>query len=89
MAYADDVRAVKDLYRYRVAAMIVAGVLLILDAVTDIPLGWPRAIAWSVAGVISIKEGLAVKRLGRDPDGCWARAAMFFLVAIVCIVWPV
>ncbi len=88
MAYTDDVRAVKDLYRYRVAAMIAAGLLLVLDAVTDVPLSWPRAIAWTVAGVISIKEGRTVKRLGRDPDGCWARAAMFFVVALVCIVWP-
>ncbi|HEY8072604.1 MAG TPA: hypothetical protein VIF62_00800 [Labilithrix sp.] len=88
MAYADDVRAVKDLYRYRVAAMIAAGVLLALDAVTDLPLSWPRAIAWTIAGAISIKEGRAVKRLGRDPDGCWLRAALFFVVAVVCIAWP-
>jgi hypothetical protein len=86
MAYADDARTVRALEKARIAALIIAAVLLALDLATDLPLAWPRAITWSVVGLLTIKEGRVVKRLGRSPDAYYLRAILYFVVAVVCII---
>jgi hypothetical protein len=87
MAYSDDVRSVAFLGKLRVAMMIVAIALLVLQQGFDLPLAWPRALAWTAAGVIGIKEARVVKRLGRSPDGYYLRAVLSFVVAALCIVY--
>ena len=87
MAYADDVRSLANLYRLRMAAMIVAGVTLIATLAFEMHwMSYPRALAWFVAAIVSILEARVCKRLGRSPDGCYLRAAMFFVVTVVNIL---
>jgi len=87
MAYADDVRSLKALEKYRMAALIAAIVLLVVHVTTDLNLEWPRALAWACAGVIGIKEALVVKRLGRSPDAYYLRSVLYFAVAVTCVIW--
>ncbi len=87
MAYADDVRSLANLYRFRMGAIIVAGVTLICSLAFDMHwMSYPRAVAWFVAGVTSILEARVSKRLGRSPDGAYLRAAVFFITAVVNIL---
>jgi hypothetical protein len=87
MAYADDVAALNRLGKYRLIALICALGCLFLSLFLENGrwLDWPRAIAWTTAGVISVLEGRLMKKLGRDADFCWLRAVVMFLVAIYCI----
>jgi len=88
MAYPEDVATLAKLEKFRLIALICAVSLLILswffdhDRVFDIG----RAIAWGAAGVITVLEARLVKKLGRDADFTWLRAAFFFVIAIACVV---
>lgn len=80
-------RALERLDRYRLIALVTAVALLIVSIVFDVDwLAWPRAIAWAAAGVISILEGRIHKRMGHNPGGAYLRAALFFLVALLCVI---
>lgn len=87
MAYTEDVRALERLEKYRVLALVVAIGLLIVSIVLELDwLAWPRAFAWSAAGVVSLLESRVLKRMGRSPDAAYLRAVLFFLVAVLCLV---
>ena len=87
MAYDEDIRALERLEKARLVAVVAAAGLLVLSIVFDVAwLDWPRAIAWSAAAVVSFLESRVLKRMGRSPDGAYLRAALFLLVAILCVV---
>jgi len=88
MAYADDIAKLHRLGRYRLVALIAAMACLILSLLLEDGrwLDWPRAAAWSAAGVISVLEARVCKKLGRNADGYWFRAIMMFLVATYLLV---
>jgi hypothetical protein len=86
VSYENEKKLAK-LGHYRIGAIIVAIVLLLMSIVFDLDwLDWPRAIAWSTAGVVSILEGRLLSRMSRDARGAYLRAVMFFVVALLCIV---
>jgi hypothetical protein len=87
MSYRDDAGAVERFEKLRMLALVIASALLALSLVTDIPwLHWPRGLAWLAAGVASFYEARAIKRLGRDPDSSYLRAALCVIVGVVCVL---
>ena len=87
MAYDEDIRALEQLERARLLAIVVAIGLLVVSIVLDVDwLDWPRAFAWAAAAVVSLFESRVLKRMGRSPDGAYLRAALFLLVAVLSVV---
>lgn len=85
MSYSADVAALARLEKLRLIALIVAFGSSLASVALDLDwLLWPRAFAWAVAGGIVVFEARAEKRLGRDPDGSYLRAVLFFLIAAIC-----
>lgn len=87
MAYDEDARALVRLEKYRLFALVAAIALLIVSIAFEIEwLAWPRALAWSAAGVIMILETRILKRMGRDADAGYLWAAIYFLIALLCLL---
>jgi hypothetical protein len=87
MGEADDARKLERLEMYRIGAMVVAIGLLLVSIVMGWDwLMWPRAIAWSVAAVVSVLEGRLLERLGRNARSAYLSALLFALVAVLSIV---
>jgi hypothetical protein len=87
MAYADDVKSLAWWEKVRIVSLGIALLLLFVGLYLETRLGVPRFFAWSTAGVASVCEGRAAKRLGRDPWAYWLRAGLFFLVGISVFFW--
>lgn len=88
MSYSEDLAAALRYEKLRIAALIVAFSCSLASAVLDgfEWLVWPRAIAWAVAGIFSIMEARAMKRLGRDNDYAILRAILLWVVAATYVV---
>jgi hypothetical protein len=88
MSYNEDLAAALRYEKLRIAALIVAFsctfAAMLLEGFEW--LAWPRAIAWGVAGIFSLCESRAMKRLGRDNDYAILRAILFFIVAATYVV---
>ena len=87
MAYPDDVVKLFRLNKIRVGALILAFTCTIVELLFDLAwLSWPRAFAWLIVGSAACAEARTLKRMGRDTDGAWLRAALGFTVAIYFVV---
>jgi hypothetical protein len=87
MSYAEDVRTAARYEKLRVLLIVVAVTLFGVAVVFDLPwLHWPRAAAWILAGVAAIVEARAYKRLGRDPDATYLRAALCIVVGVFAVL---
>jgi 4-amino-4-deoxy-L-arabinose transferase-like glycosyltransferase len=82
MAYAEDVKTLARLQKYRLVGVVIAVSLSILAVVVDVSLWTPRFLAWVAIAVICCLEARVTKRLGRDATACWLRAAVMGLVAV-------
>jgi len=90
MSYTEDLQKLVRLEKLRILSLIVAFALLGVSVAFDVDwLIWPRALAWSVGGVVAGMEARCEKRLGRDPDGSYLRAGLFMVVAIVMVITAV
>lgn len=68
-------------------SFFVAIALLLAQIVLDWAfLDWPRAGAWTAAGVFSILQGLAERRAGRDGAGLVFRGLACFCFAALAVV---
>lgn len=86
-AYTDDLRALSRYEKVRLGALAFALGASVLSAVLDVPwLAWPRAMAWVVATAAAFLEARLVRRLGRDADAAFLRAAVFAL-GTAYVVW--
>ena len=87
MSYEADLWAVARWEKARMAALVIAFGLLALSIALDISwLHWPRGVAWVAAGLASIFEGRAYKRMRRDPDSRYLRGALCMIVAVVVVL---
>jgi hypothetical protein len=87
MSYSEDAWTAERLEKLRMLALIIAFGLLALSLVLDMPwLHWPRGLAWAAAGIASIYEGRAYKRMGRDPDSAYLRGVLCIIVGVVCVL---
>lgn len=83
MAYPEDVVTLYRLHKVRLVAMICAFSCLIVEIAFSLSwLVWPRVCAWLFTGVVACLEARTLKRMGRDADGAWLRAALALAVAI-------
>jgi hypothetical protein len=87
MSYSEDASALARLEKLRLLALIIGFSCTLASIVLDLDwLQWPRAFAWTTAGVVSMFEARAEKRLGRDPDGSWLRAVLLLVVGATFFV---
>ena len=88
MSYNDDLAAALRYEKLSIAALIVAFSCTLASMLLEgfEWLAWPRAIAWGIAGIFSLFEAGAMKRLGRDNDYAILRAILFFIVAATYVV---
>ncbi len=79
-----EVAKVQSLQRIRKFVVYAALALLILSIFQrDIPMFvYGRVVLWAAAGVLSILEGLSLKKLGHKATGAWTNAAIYFAVAL-------
>lgn len=89
MSYNDDLAAALRYEKLRIAALIVAFSCTLATMLLEgfEWLAWPRAFAWGVAGIFSLFESRAMKRLGRDNDYAILRAILFFVIAATYVVF--
>ena len=87
MSYTEDLQKLVRLEKLRLVAMIVAFTCSFASIALDQDwLIWPRAFAWAAGGVVAAMEARCEKRLGRDADGSYLRAALFFIISAICFV---
>jgi len=86
MAYDEDLRALARLEKLRLAARILALVLLVAAIALEVAwLYYAEAAAWATSGVVSLLEARVLRRLGRDPDMAYLWAVAAFVCAVLCL----
>lgn len=83
----EEVKKVLQLQKVRRIVVYAALALLVLSFVHRVgPLVYLRSALWAAAGVLSIAEGLGLKKLGQAAGNAWFNAALYFGVAILPMI---
>ena len=84
MASEEEVAQLKNLQSLRRFVVIAAVVVFVLAYATKNPIfSTPRAALWGVAGLLSVIEGVRMKRVGYSPSNALMNAAIYLAVALV------
>lgn len=87
MARDSLVREVEKWRRLFFLSLFVAFAILLAQIALDWDfLDWPRAGAWTSAGICSILEGRALRRIEQDGWGAIFRGLGCFCIAIIAIL---
>ena len=79
-----EVQKLLSLQRIRKIVVYVAIGLIVLSLVQRLPVFvYGRVVLWSLAGVISVMEGAALKKLGHPATTAWFNAAIYFAVSLL------
>jgi hypothetical protein len=88
MSYTEDLQKLARLEKLRIISLIVAFTCSFASLAFDLTwLNWPRAFGWIAGGAVAIMEARCEKRLGRDADGSYLRAILFFIIGATCFYW--
>lgn len=83
----EEVRKLLQLQRIRRIVVYAAVALLVLSFIhRATPLIYVRAALFAAAGVLSVLEGVGLKKVGQASGNAWFNAALYFLVAIFPIM---
>jgi hypothetical protein len=79
-----EVQKLQSLQRIRKIVVYIAIALIVLSLVQRMPIFiYGRVVLWATAGVISVMEGAALKKLGHPATNAWFNAAMYFAVSLL------
>jgi hypothetical protein len=79
-----EVQKLHSLQRIRKFVVYAAVGLIVLSLVQRLPIFvYGRVALWATAGVISMLEGAALKKLGQPATAAWFNAAIYFAVSLL------
>ena len=82
-----EVQKLRSLQNIRKFVVYAAIGLIILSLAQRLPVFiYGRVVLWSLAGVLSVMEGAALKKLGHPATTAWFNAAIYFGVSLLPLI---
>jgi hypothetical protein len=79
-----EVQKLQALQRIRKIVVYVAIALIVASLLQRLPIFiYGRVALWATAGVLSVLEGAALKKLGHPASVAWFNAAIYFAVSLL------